>query len=378
MRRNNFYLILLALCLALMIAAPSFAAEASTMPEDGQTLENIPEPDGSQTPDQEPEDSQPPEDATEPDGSQAPEEVPEPEDSQTPEDATESDDSQPPEDTTEPDDGQTPEEGPEPEDGQTPEDATEPDGSQTPEEEPEDGQTPEEAPEPDDGQSSEEQNPEDVSEDLESEGLEAVIIEVIVPSSGEVLINPYQINVDLGEYESDAQIIHSFQTLENRSQFPVSVTVRTTGTLPAGSEASFAAEPLSPDTRSKDIFLYVEFQNHSDQWTDDYAGASNQLVITEQGNTGEDVLVLDPFGKGYFQLFGEMAAAPASSWEETDTFGAVLSFTFSVISDVAEPPESTSADSVPELPEPPAEAVPSAEAADGAESGAAAQPVTGV
>ena len=230
-------------------------------------------------------------------------------------------------------------------------------------EEPEDTQPPEDVPPdepqpPEDVTSPEEdiQKPEPEDEPLEDPVPDAVpledLIDVLVPSSGELIINPYYLEVDMDGGVTTDQIVHSCQTLINLSDFPVIVDVSVTGTIPAESAAGFVSVPPAQDAPGKDVFLYAEFQPDPSVWVGEYLGLPWQVLADA---SGENVLTLDAGGEGYFRMFGTMSAYPEEPWSDTDTFGAVLSFTFTPVYPDPEPVEEPEApeEEIPEEPENP-------------------------
>ena len=151
---------------------------------------------------------------------------------------------------------------------------------------------------------------------------------------------------------STDQIVHSCQTLMNLSDFPVIVDVSVTGTIPAESGAWFVSAPPAQDAPGKDVFLYAEFQQDPSAWVGEYWGLPYQVLADA---SGENVLTLDAGGEGYFRMFGAMSVYPEEPWSDTDTFGAVLSFTFTPVYPDPEPVEEPEApeEEVPEDPETP-------------------------
>lgn len=271
MKKRKLISTILALLLALQFIVPAFASEGAIPPETGETVEEILPPEISE------------------------EALPEmPPDAPVP---------QEPED-----DPQTPVDNPAPED--VPGDVQEPGG------EPglDDIQAPADA-----------EEPPEAAEPLED------LIDVLVPSTGQMVINPYHLPVDLDGGESQAQIVHAPQTLANRSDFPVTVNVAVIGTISPGSEAVFVPAPPPPDAPGKDVFLYAEFSNQYDWWEQSFFGLPCQVPVSEWGTIGENVLTLDAHGEGYFRLSGAMAENPLQPWSDTDTFGAVLTFTFTPV-----------------------------------------------
>ena len=233
-----------------------------------------------------------------------------------------------------------PPEAPAPEDIQPPEDVP-----------PEEPQPPEDVAGPEDIQ-----EPEPEDEPLEDPEPDPVpledLINVLVPSSGELVINPYGLEVDMDGGVSTDQIVHSCQTLINLSDFPVIVDVSVTGTIPAESGAGFVSAPPAQDAPGKDVFLYAEFQQDPSVWVGEYWGLPYQVLADA---SGENVLTLEAGGEGYFRMFGAMSVYPEEPWSDTDTFGAVLSFTFTPVYPDPEPVEEPGApeEEIPEAPENP-------------------------
>ena len=229
-----------------------------------------------------------------------------------------------------------PPEAPAPEDIQPPEDVP-----------PEEPQPPEDVAGPEDIQ-----EPEPEDEPLEDPVPLEDLIDVLVPSSGELVINPYGLEVDMDGGVSTDQIVHSCQTLINLSDFPVIVDVSVTGTIPAESGAGFVSAPPAQDAPGKDVFLYAEFQQDPSVWVGEYWGLPYQVLADA---SGENVLTLEAGGEGYFRMFGAMSVYPEEPWSDTDTFGAVLSFTFTPVYPDPEPVEEPEApeEEIPEEPENP-------------------------
>ena len=87
---------------------------------------------------------------------------------------------------------------------------------------------------------------------------EEPIIDVIVPATGSVIINPYRLNVKLDGAMTREQIVNPAQVLTSHSNVPVLVNATATGQIAAGSDAIFVSN--TPDAEAKEVFLYVEFQ----------------------------------------------------------------------------------------------------------------------
>lgn len=168
---------------------------------------------------------------------------------------------------------------------------------------------------------------------------EPAVINVQVPASGRVVINPYYMEVAVSYGETTEQIVHEPQVLTSGSDFPVLVSARAVGTLHYGSEARFTAAPPAPDAPDKQIFMYVEFQPADFLWSYAFSDAPNQLLVTDWGMEKENVLTLEPFGAGYFRLFGSMTDYPDTMWGEIDAPNVTLAFTFASMADVMDAEE---------------------------------------
>lgn len=173
---------------------------------------------------------------------------------------------------------------------------------------------------------------------------EPPVIEVLVPSSGQVIINPYCLPVELDGQTSTDQIVSAPLILENRSTIPVSVSASVTGTVPPGSDVSFAAAPPMPDSPVKEIFLYAEFHAVPEpafqpSWSGLYSDSTNQLMVGFQSAAKADVLRLEAGGTacswGALRLFGSAAVSPMVPWQAGDDIQATFVFSFTPIVEAA-------------------------------------------
>lgn len=200
---------------------------------------------------------------------------------------------------------------------ETPGEGEEPAGPQSPEE---DEETPDE-------QAPEEETPAPEDEEPDSQA-EPRVIDVVVPPSGQVVINPYNMKVATTYGESTEQIIHEPQVMISGSGFPVQVTARVVGFLSPESAARFVSAPPVNDAVDKEIFMYMEFQNDPMLWSGSFGDWPNQILVTDLGLEKESVMMLDAFGAGYFRLFGAMTGFPDVMWDEVDAPDVTVAFTF--------------------------------------------------
>ena len=309
MQTRKICSLLLALVLALTMTVPSFAA-GELLPEPGQeTVETI----------------LPSEDEIIP-GETVP-----------PEDETIPDETVPPEDEIIPDETVPPEDEVFPDDPLPPEDEIIPDETVPPEDE----LFPDEPVPPDD----------ELLPDMPV--IEDELINVVVPAVGEVVLNPYGLAVETARGTNREQVQHQPQPLTNHSNFPVIVTATATGAL-AG-DAWFVTAPPEREAEEKELFLYVEYQAQPDVWEGVYTGASNQLLVTEYGSSGE-VLTLEAGAEGYYRLFGAMSPTPQTMWSSDNALTVTLAYTFT--RDPSSQPEELPAEELPPVELPPAELPP--------------------
>lgn len=191
-------------------------------------------------------------------------------------------------------------------------------------------------------------------------------INVAVPSETYITINPYGVKVDLGSYEDDAQIVHEPEALTNYSGFAVKVDISIRGTVPQGSNASFTTG--TPKAKLNQVRLYVEFSESDNDWASTYNAADNQVLVSATPRSKKNVLTIAENGVGYFRVSGSVTSGVL--WEDTDTFGAVMTYTFSAAPEAAAESETVESVASPEAAESPAVA----ETPAGAETPAATQP----
>ena len=323
MKMRKIYIAVLALALTFSLTMPALAGEGEVPQPEEQNPVQTPEPPAEEVPDWllEPEGgegtAETPADPAVPDVPEVPETPETPDSPETPAEPENPGESLPP---AEPETPETPEvpENPEP---------SEPEIPETPEipENPENPETPSVPALPPEIPIAEEEPP---------------VIEVLVPSSGQVIINPYCLPVELDGQTATDQIVSAPLILENRSTIPVSVSASVTGTVPPGSGVSFAAAPPMPDSPVKEIFLYAEFHAVPEpafqpSWSGLYSDSTNQLMVGVQSAAKADVMRLEAGGTacswGVLRLFGSAAVSPMVPWQAGDDIQATFVFSFTPI-----------------------------------------------
>lgn len=164
-------------------------------------------------------------------------------------------------------------------------------------------------------------------------------IEVVVPTTAEVVINPYRLPVAIGSAETDAQIMSSPACIQNKSEVPVSVSVTAIGAVKEGSDMRLSSVTTQGTTlTSKSAFIYFEMQpadsaDPDDVYWDDGFDAKKHLIIRTTAKTMKNIVSLGMDGDygcfGAFRLAGDCVANPRKPWTEDDGIDVTISFTFS-------------------------------------------------
>ena len=172
---------------------------------------------------------------------------------------------------------------------------------------------------------------------VETPSVPEEIIQVLIPSGGHLVVNPYHLPVSTSYGETRDQVVHEPQTLESLTSFPVRVSAQVVGTIQSWSDAYFVSAPPADSALDKQIFLYAEFQNDPAAWSGWFGDWTNQILVTDWNAGKEDVLTLEPFGAGYFRLFGAMSSSPQRMWTEEDAPDVTFAFTFSPVEEATLP-----------------------------------------
>jgi hypothetical protein len=156
---------------------------------------------------------------------------------------------------------------------------------------------------------------------------ESSTIAVVVPATGNIIINPYGLEVKLSNGgTSKAQLVHEPQAIVSKCDYPLTVNVSVTGKV-ANSSISLLEEAPAASVTDKQFQLYMEFLNTDTGWSEKYTGANNQLLVLTSQTAKSNVMRLDANGTGYVHFSGALASG-AEYNEKTDTFEADVAFTF--------------------------------------------------
>ena len=165
---------------------------------------------------------------------------------------------------------------------------------------------------------------------------EIALVDVTVPETGRIVLNPYGLPVEIDGETTQEQIASQTMPITNNGETPVVVSASATGRISEHSSMAFAAAPPPADGLEKEIFMYAEFQNEDGRWMNGYKGRSNQVLITETASRTKEVLTLDAGAGGVFRLFGATAVSPADPWSGADEVSVSFAFTFVPVIEPAE------------------------------------------
>lgn len=170
------------------------------------------------------------------------------------------------------------------------------------------------------------------------------MIDVTVPGSASVIINPLRSAVELDGKTYTDQIVSSEQIMVSHSEVPLVVGASVTATVPEGSSLAITGHPLEGGEADKLAYLYMEFQNLPSAgseagWSGGYTGAPNQLLASGDGAVLGDVLQLcagaETPAYAAYRLFGSLSETPLDEWNSKDGLTVTVSFTFRPVEDAA-------------------------------------------
>lgn len=171
-------------------------------------------------------------------------------------------------------------------------------------------------------------------------------IKVTVPSTGDVILNPYELPVTIDAQSSRAQIVSTTGVIANESDVPIQVDVTVTGKINEGSNMSLVTTSTKKSTStSKRAFIYFEIQpmDTADTrkviWDAAYKSTQrNHIAVTTSGRSKVNTVVLasttldgeiaEKGGYAAFRLTGDAVVNPRKAWTEDDGLTVEIAFTF--------------------------------------------------
>lgn len=173
------------------------------------------------------------------------------------------------------------------------------------------------------------------------------VIEVIVPSSANVLINPLEMPVWIGGIDTNEQIICYPDYLLSLSEVPLKVDVQVTGSVYPNSDLTLANSSTGGTGTAKRAFIYFEMQQSSSEYWEDVrwdAGfnALKHIPVRENTSTSKPGMVtlpsLTPDGElpenayAWFRVAGDAVKEPTNPWNENDGICVTVAYTFTPLS----------------------------------------------
>lgn len=167
-------------------------------------------------------------------------------------------------------------------------------------------------------------------------------IEVVVPSSAAVMINPYMMPVQVGTLETDEQIICYPEYLLSLSEVPIKVDVKVRGSAYSNSDLTLAAAPTGGTGSAKRVFAYFEIQQSDAiycdevQWDAGY-NASKHIRVSETEQSKEGMVTLPPLtlehelpekAYAWFRVAGDATRNPTQEWNENDGISVTVVYKF--------------------------------------------------
>lgn len=166
--------------------------------------------------------------------------------------------------------------------------------------------------------------------------LPDIAIDVSVPISGEVQINPYRFPVKVGPEIQNDQIVCGTFSIDNRSVVPLRVNVEVYGDIKTTSEMRLRSEStVGTGARTKDTFMYIEFKAVSNpnsvKWADEF-DEDLHLVVRDITKTRKNIAIIGAADQekhyGAFRLTGDCVEEPREPWTELDGVSVEIIFTF--------------------------------------------------
>ena len=164
--------------------------------------------------------------------------------------------------------------------------------------------------------------------------LPDIKIEVVVPASGDVYINPYWLPLRVGASIENKQIVSNALAIENLSEVPLSVSVEVTGSI-RGDLRLASESTAGEETTVKRAFMYFEIlavtNPNSVAWSNAYS-EDKHVLIRESTRIKKNIITLGAADQakryGAFRISGDCVQNPREAWTEYDGVDIDVAFTF--------------------------------------------------
>lgn len=174
-------------------------------------------------------------------------------------------------------------------------------------------------------------------------------IKITVPTTANIVINPFQMEYDADDITGNSQIISAEQEIKNESDVAVAVNVSELTTTGVTEGITIATADITSKNTDKAAFLYLEVIDGAAQFSPKYAKTSSQVIIPNAVDGGKikpgsanAIVTLEAGAEvaktAKFKIGGSVVANPvsvedgetvANPWTDGDAIGVSFKFTFS-------------------------------------------------
>ena len=165
-------------------------------------------------------------------------------------------------------------------------------------------------------------------------------IQVNIPGSGGLVINPYQLPVTVEQKVQTSQIVHEPFIVINRSQIAIAVDVAVSAKIAEGSTMEFSGRSVAQDrSGDKVVFMFMDKRVTDPgvdatglDWSTNF-NSKNHLLISEEEDEREAMITLASADRersvGAFHIAGNAARYPDEPWNpNVDKVSIEIVFTF--------------------------------------------------
>ena len=184
------------------------------------------------------------------------------------------------------------------------------------------------------------ENTDEVEDSAEDESTENIIsddaddepiIKVTFPASASYIINPYHLDVKVGDdATSNAAIISPEMKITSESNCKVAVYMSAVAqNVP--DTVRLSETYLTKGESEKSLFLYVEAADYNNAYKNYYDGSANQIVVSRNGGQSQKILELDKpeegsYTEGQFKIFGETFMPDNEPWHDNENVSILMVF----------------------------------------------------
>lgn len=160
---------------------------------------------------------------------------------------------------------------------------------------------------------------------------EVPTINVTLPTTADITINPYKMEVEVDGEKYSSSIISPEYTITNESDCAISISATGAVVVPDTSNAVLATSALKGTESTNSVFLYLETTATTGTYADKFDSKSpNMMALTTKSTTKEAIVTMaagdSAATNAYYMIKGDAASTPDTPWAATDTVNVTLSF----------------------------------------------------